>query len=156
VDERCAAVAARCARRRVPAVILEEAEDQQAPVPGVVDGHKHVLRRKIVDAPHSRCHLPASHHAMRGEAASAAQGGDIFAAKYVLKPIYDTVHLNFLILCFLGEDSRDIAARALGDCCRRATLIHLDSLRRAWVTHRHRPGRQHAQDKKRYLDKGTE
>ncbi len=68
---------------------------------------------------------------MRGEAASAAQGGDIFAAKYVLKPIYDTVHLNFLILCFLGEDSRDIAARALGDCCRRATLIHLDSLRRA-------------------------
>jgi len=40
---------------------------------------------------------------MRGEVASAAQGGDIFAAKYVLKPIYDTVQSNFLILCFPGE-----------------------------------------------------
>ncbi len=62
--------------------------------------------------------------------ASAARGVDIFAAKYVLVPIHDTGHWSLLILCFLKEDSWDAAARTSG-CYRRATLIHLDSLRRA-------------------------
>jgi Ulp1 family protease len=68
---------------------------------------------------------------MRREVASAAQGGDVFAADFMLVPVYDTWHWSLLIMCYLGEDSWDAAARASGQCCRRATLIHLDSLRRA-------------------------
>jgi len=62
--------------------------------------------------------------------ASAVRGVDNFAAKYVLVPIHDTGHWSLLILCFLKDDSWDTAACASG-CYRRATLIHLDSLRRA-------------------------
>jgi len=62
--------------------------------------------------------------------ASAVRGVDHYAPKYVLMPIHDTGHRSLLILCFLKDDSWDMAACASG-CYRRATLIHLDSLRRA-------------------------
>ena len=43
-------------------------------------------------------------------------------------PIHDHLHWSLALLCFLGEDGWAKGAGETGVCCRRAFLLHLDSM----------------------------